>query len=85
MQLNLFDYKELTQTAGGKSQHNDDKMSVVFVEGIKCGKHASKLGTNLVQTSKLGTNINLKLLSKFHVPTPNCSGVMSKSLKFRTR
>ena len=38
--------------------------------------------------SKPGTNIqhfNLKLLSKFHVPRPNRSRVISKSLKLRTR
>ena len=38
MQLNLIDYKELTQTAWGRSQHNIDKMRVVFAEGIKRGK-----------------------------------------------
>ena len=38
--------------------------------------------------SKFGTNIqliNVKLLSKFHVARSNRSGVISKSLKFRTR
>ena len=38
--------------------------------------------------SKLCTNIqliNLKLLSKFHAARPNCSQVISKSLKFCTR
>ena len=33
MQLNLIDYKELTQTAWGRSQHNDDKMRVVSQKG----------------------------------------------------
>ena len=41
MQLNLIDYKELTQTAWERSQHNKDKMRVVFAEGIKCGKDCS--------------------------------------------
>ena len=36
MQFNLIDYKELTQTAWGRSQYNNDKMHVV--KGIKCGK-----------------------------------------------
>ena len=34
MQLNLIDYKELAQTAWGRGQHNNDKMRVVFAEGI---------------------------------------------------
>ena len=41
MQFNLIDYKQLTQTAWGRSQHNNDKMRVVFAEGIKCGKDCS--------------------------------------------
>ena len=41
MQLNLIDYKELTQTAWGRSQQNNNKMRVVFVQGIKCGKDCS--------------------------------------------
>ena len=41
MLLNLIDYKELTQTAWGRSQLSNDKMSVVFAEGIKCGKNCS--------------------------------------------
>ena len=41
MQLNLIDYKELTQTAWGGSHHNNDKMRVVFAEEIKCGKDCS--------------------------------------------
>ena len=41
MQLNQIDYKELTQTAWRRSQHNNDKMRVVFAEGIKCGKDCS--------------------------------------------
>ena len=39
MQLNLINSKELTQTALGWSQHNGNKMRVVFAEGIKCGKN----------------------------------------------
>ena len=38
MQFNLIDYKELKQTAWGRSQHNNDKMRVVFAQGIKCRK-----------------------------------------------
>ena len=38
MQLNLIDDKELTQTAWGRSQYNNDKMRVVFAQGINCGK-----------------------------------------------
>ena len=38
MQLNLIDYKELTQTTWGSSQHSNDKMRVVFEQGIKCEK-----------------------------------------------
>ena len=38
MQLNLIDYKKLTQTAWGESQPNNDKMHVVFAEGINRGK-----------------------------------------------
>ena len=30
MQLNVIDYKELTQTAWGRSQHNNDKLRVFF-------------------------------------------------------
>ena len=41
MQFNLIDYKELTQTAWGKSQHNNDEIRVVFAEGIRCGKDCS--------------------------------------------
>ena len=41
IQLNLIDYKELTQTAWGRSQNNNDKMRVVFAEGIKCRKDCS--------------------------------------------
>ena len=41
MQLNLIDYKELTQTTWGKSQHNNNKRRVVFALGIKCGKDCS--------------------------------------------
>ena len=41
MQLNLIDYKQLTQTAWGRSQHNHDEIRVVFAEGIKCGKDRS--------------------------------------------
>ena len=41
MQFNLIDYKELTQTAWGRSQYNNDKMRVVFAEGIKCRKDCS--------------------------------------------
>ena len=41
MQSNLIDYKELTQTAWGRSQHNNDKMRVVFAEGINCEKDCS--------------------------------------------
>ena len=41
MQFNLIGYKELTQTAWERSQYNNDKMRVVFVEGIKCGKDCS--------------------------------------------
>ena len=41
MHLNLIDYKELTQTAWGRSQYNNDKKGVVFAEGIKCGKDCS--------------------------------------------
>ena len=41
MQLNLIDYKELTQTAWGRSQHYNEKMVVVFAEGSKCGKDCS--------------------------------------------
>ena len=41
MQLNLIRFIELTPTAWGGSQHNNDKMRVVFAEGIKCGKDCS--------------------------------------------
>ena len=41
MQFNLIGYMELTQTAWGRSQHNNDKMRVVFAEGIKYGKDCS--------------------------------------------
>ena len=41
MQFNLIGYKELTQTAWGRSQYNNDKMRDVFAEGIKCGKDCS--------------------------------------------
>ena len=41
MQSNVIDYKELKHTAGGRSQHNDDKMCVVFAEGIKCVEDCS--------------------------------------------
>ena len=41
IQLNLIDYKELTQTAGGRSQHNNNKVRVVFAQVIKCGKDCS--------------------------------------------
>ena len=41
MQLNLIDYKELTQIAWGRSQHNNDKTCVVFAEGIKYEKDCS--------------------------------------------
>ena len=41
MQFNLIDYKELTQTAWGRSLYNIDKMRVVFAQGIKCGKDCS--------------------------------------------
>ena len=41
MQLKLIDYQELTQTSRGKSQHNNDKMRVVFAEGIECEKDCS--------------------------------------------
>ena len=41
MQLSLIDYKELTQSAWGRSQYNNDKMRVVFAERIKCGKDCS--------------------------------------------
>ena len=41
MQLNLIEYKELTKPLGGRSQHNNDKMRVVFAQGIKCGKDCS--------------------------------------------
>ena len=41
MQFNLIGYKELTQTAWGRSQYNNDKMHFVFAEGIKCGKDCS--------------------------------------------
>ena len=41
MQLNLNDYKDLIQTAWGRSQQNNNKMRVVFAEGIKCGKDCS--------------------------------------------
>ena len=42
MQLNLIDYKELTQIVWGRSQHNYrlNKMRV-FAVGIKCGKDCS--------------------------------------------
>ena len=46
-------------------------------------KSRDLLPRNLVQT--LGRLVNLKLLSKFHVATPNRSRVIRKSLKFRTR
>ena len=48
----------------------------------------TKTEVTLPIASKLCTNIqliNLKLLSKFHEARPNRSGVISKSLKFRTR
>ena len=41
MQLKLIDYQELTQTSWGRSQLNNDKMRVVFAEGIGCGKDCS--------------------------------------------
>ena len=41
MQFNLIDYKELTQTAWGRSQYKNDKMRIVFAEGIKYGKDCS--------------------------------------------
>ena len=41
MQFNLIGYKELTQTAAGRSQYNNDKMRDVFAKGIKCGKDCS--------------------------------------------
>ena len=41
LQLNLIDYKELTQTARGRSQHNNNKMRVVFAQGIKRRKDCS--------------------------------------------
>ena len=41
MQWNLIDYEELTQNARGRSQHNNDKMHVVFAEGIKCKKYCT--------------------------------------------
>ena len=41
MQLNVIDYKELTQTAWGRSQHNNNKVRVVFAQEIKCGKDCS--------------------------------------------
>ena len=34
MQFNLINYKELTQTAWGRSQYNNDKIRVVFAEGL---------------------------------------------------
>ena len=38
MQLNLIDY---SKTLEGRSQHNNDKMRVVFGEGIKYRKVCS--------------------------------------------
>ena len=47
MQLNLIEYKDLTQTTWGRSQHNNDKMRVVFAEGIKCGKDCSLISYDI--------------------------------------
>ena len=41
MQLNLIDYKELTQTTRERSQHNNGKTHVALAEGIKCGKYCN--------------------------------------------
>ena len=41
MQLKVIYYKEYTQTAWGRGQHNNNKMRVVLAEGIKCGKDCS--------------------------------------------
>ena len=41
MQLIFIYYMELTQTACRRSQHNNDKMRVAFVEEIKYEKDCS--------------------------------------------
>ena len=48
----------------------------------------SKTKVTRLNASKLGTSmqlINLKLLSKFHEARPNCSRVISKTLKSHVR
>ena len=62
MQFNLIDYKELTQTAWGRSQYNNDKMRVVFVEETKCRKDCS------LMCSRSQTD------NSREKPTPACSG-----------